>query len=103
MLREDGVVTDIPSGENAGKSLVVRFPARQTKYEIIELEGKSTTTQKLPFVIEPSWNHQKLRLAVFVQDKRTGVVHQAADLPWRSTSASASSASFTSKTAGATR
>ena len=33
-------------------------------------------------MIEPSWNQQKLRLAVFVQDKRTGVVHQAADLPW---------------------
>ena len=27
---------------------------------------------------------QNLRLAVFVQDKRTGVVHQAADIPWRS-------------------
>ena len=27
VLREDGVVTDVPSGENAGKSLVARFPA----------------------------------------------------------------------------
>ena len=34
VLREDGVVTDIPSGENAGKSLVARFPARQTKYRV---------------------------------------------------------------------
>ena len=103
VLREDGVVTDIPSGENAGKSLVARFPARQTKYEFIELDGKSTATQKFPFVIEPTWKRQKLRLAVFVQDKRTGVVHQAADLPWRSTSTPATSASFTSKTARATR
>ncbi len=45
VLREDGVVTDVPSGENAGKSLVARFPARQTKYEFIELDGKSPTTQ----------------------------------------------------------
>ena len=82
VLREDGVVTDIPSGENAGKSLVARFPARQTQYEFIELDGKSTATQRFPFVLEPAWNRQNLRLAVFVQDKRSGVVHQAEDLPW---------------------
>ncbi len=29
VLREDGVVTAIPSGENAGRSLVARFPARR--------------------------------------------------------------------------
>ena len=85
VLREDGVVTDVPSGENAGKSLVARFPARQTKYETIELDGKSPVTQRFSFEIEPAWNRQKLRLAVFVQDKRTGVVHQAADLPWQAT------------------
>jgi len=103
VLREDGVVTDVPSGENTGKSLVARFPARQTKYEFIELDGKATATQKLPFVIERTWNQQKLRLAVFVQEKRTGVVHQAADLPRRSTPTPTTSASFTSKTARATR
>ncbi len=46
VLREDGVVTAIPSGENKGRSLVARFPARQTKYEFIELDGKSPTTQR---------------------------------------------------------
>ena len=85
VLREDGVVSDILSGENAGKSLLARFPARQTKYEFTELDGKSAATQRFPFVIDPHWNRQQLRLAVFVQDKRTGVVYQAADLPWRST------------------
>jgi hypothetical protein len=83
VLREDGVVTDVPAGENAGKSLVARFPARQTKYETIELDGKAPVTERFSFVIEPDWNRQKLRLAVFVQDKRTGVVHQAADVPWQ--------------------
>jgi hypothetical protein len=95
VLREDGVVTDIPSGENAGKSLVARFPARQTKFEFIELDGKSPATQRFPFVIEPTWNRRNLRLAVFVQDKRTGVVHQATDLPWRSNSTSPTAATST--------
>jgi hypothetical protein len=103
VLREDGVVTEVSSGENAGKSLVARFPARQTKYEFIELDGKSPATQRFPFTIEPAWNRQNLRLAVFVQDKRTGVVHQAADLPWRSTSTVATPATSSTKTARTTR
>jgi hypothetical protein len=95
VLREDGVVTPIPSGENAGKSLVARFPARQTKYEFIELDGKSPATQQFPFAIEPAWDRRNLRLAVFVQDKRTGAVHQATDLPWRSTATVPTSAKST--------
>ena len=41
-------------------------------------------TQRFTFSIEPGWNSQNLRLAVFVQDKRTGAVYQAADVPWQS-------------------
>ena len=84
VLREDGVTTKIGSGENRGKSLVARFPARQTKYDFIELDGKSPKVQKHSFTVDPAWTQKNLRLAVFVQDKRTGSVHQAADLPWRS-------------------
>jgi hypothetical protein len=97
VLREDGVVTAIGSGENKGRSLIARFPARQTKYEFIELDGKSPRAQRFPFEIEPAWKRQNLRLAVFVQDKRTGIVHQATDLPWRSTSTKMPSASSTLK------
>jgi hypothetical protein len=99
VLREDGVVTDVLSGENKGKSLVARFPARRTKYEYIELDGKSASTQRFPFEIEPTWNRKNLRLAVFVQDKRTGVVHQAADVPWRSTRSAATSVTPTANLA----
>ena len=91
VLREDGVVTDVRSGENAGKSLVARFPARQTKYEFIELAGKAPITKRFSFTAQPSWNRKNLRLAAFVQDKRTGAIHQATDLPWRSTPTAAAS------------
>jgi hypothetical protein len=84
VLREDGVVTHIPRGENAGRSLVARFPARLTKYDFVELEGNGPKKQQFAFTIEPGWNQQQLRLAVFVQDKRTGEVYQAVDMPWRS-------------------
>jgi hypothetical protein len=89
VLREDKVTTDVPSGENAGKSLLARFPARQTKYAFVELDGRAPATETLTFEAEPAWNPANLRLAVFVQDKRTGVVHQAADLPWRSSTGAA--------------
>jgi hypothetical protein len=97
VLREDGVVTAVPTGENKGRSLVARFPARQTKYDFIELDGKSPRAQRFQFEIEPAWKRQNLRLAVFVQDKRTGIVHQATDLPWRSTSTTVPSATPTVK------
>jgi hypothetical protein len=103
VLREDGVVTEIPSGENAGKSLVARFPARQTRYGFIELDGKSHTTQRFPFAIEPAWDRRNLRLAVFVQDKRTGAVHQATDLPWRSTATASKSTTSGAQAAHGTR
>ncbi len=99
VLREDGVVTDVHSGENGGKSLVARFPARLTKHDFIELNGKSPASRRFSFAIEPAWNRKNLRLAVFVQDKRTGVVLQAADLPWRSAPTAAPSASSTDKVA----
>ncbi len=88
VLREDGVVTDIPSGENEGKSLTARFPARQTKFEFTELSGKSPSTVRLPLTIEPDWNPKALRVAIFVQDKKTGAVYQATDLPWLADSTS---------------
>lgn len=95
VLREDGVVTDVPSGENAGKSLVARFPARQTRYDTVELDGKAPATRQFSFSAEPTWKRENLRLAVFVQDKRTGVVHQATDLPWRSTQTDATPSAST--------
>jgi hypothetical protein len=103
VLREDGVVTDVRSGENAGKSLVARFPARETKYEYIELVGKSPTTKEFTFAIQPSWNRQNLRLAAFVQDKRSGAIHQATDLPWRSTRPAATSTTTVAKETQQTR
>ncbi len=73
VLREDGVVTDIPSGENAGKSLLARFPARETKFAFIELDGKSPATQRFAFADRAGVESRRnLRLAVFVQDSRTG-------------------------------
>ena len=74
-----------------------------TKFEFIELGGKSPATQRFAFAIEPRWNRRNLRLAVFVQDKRTGAVHQATDLPWRSAPNAPASATSTARAASVAR
>jgi hypothetical protein len=86
VLREDGVVTKIPSGENAGKSLVARYPARRTTFTYLQLTDDIPATRNFEFTIEPDWNRSHLRLAVFVQDKFNAIVYQATDLAWRPTS-----------------
>ncbi len=75
---------DIHSCENAGKSLVNRFPALSTKFAFTELDGRLFATKRRSFVNDLHGNRQKLRLAAFVEDKRTGVVYQAAHTPSRS-------------------
>ena len=103
VLREDKVITAIASGENGGKSLVARFPARQTKYDFIELDGKTPVIERFAFSIEPGWNSQNLRLAVFVQNKRSGAVYQAADVPWQSDRPVAKALRSDAATAGGSR
>ena len=95
-------VTHVASGENAGKLMVAQFPARRTKYEFIELDGKTPAKQRFPFAIEPTWDRRHLRLALFVQDKRSGAVHQAKDLPWQTTSTTGDSSTPAEKAAAGT-
>src|SRR4051812_44638314 len=84
VLREDGVVTHVESGENAKKALKARFPARATRYEYVELAGKDKPKSlDFSFKLDPSWDPARVGLAVFVQDKATGVIYQAAEVPWR--------------------
>lgn len=86
VLREDRVVTEVRSGENAGKSLIARFPARRTEHDSVELKGREPTTRDFKLTVDPSWDRSKLRLACFVQDRRTAIVHQAVDVAWESSS-----------------
>ncbi len=83
VLREDGVTTKIGSGENAGKTLTASYPAKKLQHEFIKLKGESPAAVRFAFELEPASNVEKSRLAVFVQDKQTAVVYQAADLPWK--------------------
>ncbi len=78
VLREDPVSTDVKSGENAGKTLSNRFPARKLQFESVKLDPKKPRDIPFEFAIDPAWNTANLAIVVFVQDSATGEVHQSA-------------------------
>jgi hypothetical protein len=80
VLTDDKVVTDVGSGENANKALTARFPARSTRFEFTRLDGPKELS--FSFRLDPSWTVEKLGIAVFAQDRKTGEVYQSALVPW---------------------
>lgn len=83
VLRDDRVETKVGSGENADKTLTNRFPARLMKFDFLRLTGKSEGSAEFPISLDASWKSEKLDVVVFVQDKKTGEIYQAAVLPWK--------------------
>jgi hypothetical protein len=82
VLRDDRVVTKVPSGENANKTLTARYPARLTRFEYTTLDGTKDATLRFPFRLEPVWKPDKLGIVVFAQDRKSGEVCQAAFVSW---------------------
>jgi hypothetical protein len=81
IIRDDKVLTEVESGENHGKTLNNRFPARKMKFETIRFESKSAQEITFDFESDSAWDQSKLSVVVFVQDVTTGEVHQTAVIP----------------------
>lgn len=81
IMRDDKVLTVVESGENHGKTLNNRFPARKMKFETIHFESKSAQEIIFDFESDAAWDQSKLSVVVFVQDVITGEVHQTAVIP----------------------
>lgn len=82
VLRDDKLVTKVPSGENAGKSLTSRFPARQTEHQFTRLTTVGPTTLKFSLTAEGERPFRSPAVLVFVQDRAGGEVYQAVVTPW---------------------
>ena len=80
VLTDDSVVTEVESGENANKTLTARFPARSTQFEFTRLDGPKALG--FSFRLDPSWTTERLGIAVFAQDRKSGEVYQSALVPW---------------------
>jgi len=72
---ENGLVSDIPRGENIGKTLHHDYVVRDM-IGPYKLAGKTSSLSE-KFTIEPGWNSKNLGVAAFVQNAQTGDVLQA--------------------------
>jgi hypothetical protein len=79
---ENPTTTDVPSGENAGKTLVEHYTVRKFAYQKVKLDAAMPA--ELTFALELPEGAQPVRcgVAVFVQDWLKGNVHQADAVPW---------------------
>ena len=82
VLRDDLVLTEVPSGENANKTLNSRYPARSTQYEIVTLDRNDESKLTFPFRLDPTWKADHLGVVLFVQDRDSGAIFQSAFVPW---------------------
>lgn len=74
-LFENGLVSDIPRGENAGKTLHHDYVVRQLLGPY-KLSGQSAQLSE-QFKLEPGWLDDNLGVAAFVQNPKTGDVLQS--------------------------
>ena len=79
-LYEDGVETDVKSGENQGKHLIERFAVRKFVWERFKLDRPKTMS--FPLGLGSDWNAAKCGAAVWVQDWSDGRVYQADRASW---------------------
>ncbi len=74
---ENAITSKVASGENAGKTLQHDFVVRALLGPVLNPpDGITKLEQKIPLPADV--RHEGLGIAVFVQDRRTGVVLQAA-------------------------
>ena len=81
-LTEDPIATKVPSGENAGKTLVEHFVARSFLHKATRLGRSGSTTLHFPLPLAAGRVPARTRVAAFVQDRATGKIHQAESAPF---------------------
>jgi hypothetical protein len=79
---EDPVTTDVPAGENAGKTLVEHHTVRGFTYKTIRLSRTGSKSVAFPLKVGTDWVAENCRVAAFVQDQENGKVYQADSLAW---------------------
>ena len=81
-VTEDPVSTDVPSGENGGKTLVEHQVVRSFAHEPTKLTGSAAQTLEFDLGLRPGQVAGHSSVAVFVQDEDNGKVYQAEMIPW---------------------
>jgi hypothetical protein len=85
---ETPLTTVVPSGENAGKTLVEHYTVRKFVYQKVELGRSRPADLSFPLELPADATAARCGVAVFVQDWLKGYVHQADAIAWSGVDAS---------------
>ena len=76
---ENGLLSDVEDGENEGQLLQHERVVRRLMGPLMPESGQQNIQQNLK--LDSSWREGNLGLVAFVEDRRTGYILQAVDLP----------------------
>jgi hypothetical protein len=79
-LYENSLASEVTAGENRGERLRHDFVVRDLAGPFAATDNGSVALDHR-FPLAPRWKHRDLHVAAFVQNRRTGDVLQALDLP----------------------
>ena len=80
-VTEGPIATKVPSGENAGRSLVEPFVVRSFAFKQARLESSGSQAFSFPIKLEADSVPSNCRVAAFVQDWDNGKIYQADSVP----------------------
>ncbi len=93
-LTQNHASTPVPSGENAGKTLIEHDVVRRLDHKFTKLDRTGSKTLTFPVELPPNSDPTAAyRVVVFAQDRANGQVHQADSVPWTSVPTPARTAS----------
>ncbi len=81
-LTEGPIATEVPSGENAGKTLVEPHVVRSFAYKNFKPAGREPRTMTFPLKLAGDSKPGRCRVSAWVQDAENGKVYQAESIAW---------------------
>jgi hypothetical protein len=82
VVTEGTLSTAVPSGENAGETLIEDHVVRRFLYEGVTLRRESPTEASFSLDLGQGWEPSRCEIVAFLQDQESGAIHQLATLPW---------------------
>lgn len=81
-LWENPVTTAVGSGENGGKTLVEHYAVRKLEVRTATPRRDGPSRLSFPATLPPGADPARCGVAVYVQDEKTGRMHQARSVGW---------------------
>lgn len=81
-IAENPLTTAVPSGENAGATLVEGHVVRKFQFESVSLRRDGPTEATFALDLDSTWNSSRCDLVAFLQDEQTGAIYEVASMPW---------------------